>query len=195
MHHGSGPPTTSLLDPEMPTKLAAYAGEVARRYPWIDAYTPVNEPHTTARFACRYGIWFPHHQSERSFLTALMNQMKATVQSMEAIRMENPHARLIQTDDLGKTWSTRELASTSERLNDRRWLPFDLLAGSVDRQHPLFEYLLHGGIREKEIMWFRDHPCPADVIGINYYVTSDRYLDHRTDRYSFAARSAEGSIR
>ena len=74
MHHGSGPPTTSLLDPEMATKLAAYAGEVARRYPWIDAYTPVNEPHTTARFACRYGIWFPHHQSERSFLTALMNQ-------------------------------------------------------------------------------------------------------------------------
>ena len=26
------------------------------RYPWIDAYTPVNEPLTTARFSGLYGI-------------------------------------------------------------------------------------------------------------------------------------------
>jgi beta-glucosidase/6-phospho-beta-glucosidase/beta-galactosidase len=192
VHHGSGPPATSLLDSAFPEKLAAYAGEVARRYPSIDAYTPVNEPHTTARFACRYGVWFPHHHSERSFLTALLNQVKATVLSMEEIRKEAPRAQLVQTEDLGRAWSTEPLTWMRDLLNNRRWLTFDLLTGTVDRHHPLFNYLLQGGIEEREILWFSDHPCPPDVIGINYYVTSDRYLDHRVDRYSPSMLSSEG---
>src|SRR5205823_4442228 len=55
VHHGSGPPDTDLLDVGFPEKLAAYAAKVARRYPWILDYTPVNEPQTTGRFACLYG--------------------------------------------------------------------------------------------------------------------------------------------
>ena len=55
VHHGSGPVGTDLLDPEFPEKLAAYAAKVAQRYPWITRYTPVNEPHTTSRFAGLYG--------------------------------------------------------------------------------------------------------------------------------------------
>ena len=51
LHHGSGPPHTDLLDPAFPAKLADYAGSVAARYPWVDAWTPVNEPLTTARFS------------------------------------------------------------------------------------------------------------------------------------------------
>ena len=52
IHHGSGPQHTSLLDPEFPAALAHYAGAVAARYPWAEYYTVVNEPLTTARFAC-----------------------------------------------------------------------------------------------------------------------------------------------
>src|SRR3954464_10056014 len=44
---GSGPRSTDLLDPVFPAKLADYAGRVARRYPWIRRWTPVNEPLTT----------------------------------------------------------------------------------------------------------------------------------------------------
>jgi hypothetical protein len=51
LHHGSGPHYTELLDPEFPAKLAHYAERVAERYPWIDMWTPVNEPLTTARFS------------------------------------------------------------------------------------------------------------------------------------------------
>ena len=29
----------------------------------------------------------------------------------------------------------------------------------------------------------RANPCPPDIIGVNYYVTSERWLDHRTERY------------
>src|SRR3954462_4923989 len=90
VHHGSGPPHTHLLDPQFPNKRSAYAGSVARRCPWIDAYTPVNEPHTTARFSAMYGIWYPHHCSASSYLRALLNQIKATVLTMQAIRNVRP---------------------------------------------------------------------------------------------------------
>ena len=41
VHHGSGPPSTSLLDPGFPEGLARFARAVAERYPWVEDYTPV----------------------------------------------------------------------------------------------------------------------------------------------------------
>ncbi|MDP3635052.1 NAD(P)-dependent oxidoreductase [Phenylobacterium sp.] len=35
-------------------------------------------------------------------------------------------------------------------------------------------------------------PCPSDVIGVNHYVTSDRHLDHRLERYPFHTRGGNG---
>ena len=191
-HHGSGPAHTSLLDREFAPKLAAYARAVAARYPWLDAYTPVNEPNTTARFAGLYGLWYPHGQTHEQYLRALLHQVHATVLAMRAIRETRPDARLIQTDDLGRAWSTPELSSVRDLLNERRWLGYDLLCGTVSRHHPLFLYLRAHGLAEREILWFHENPCPPDVVGINYYVTSDRFLDHRLDRYPHGCRSAEG---
>ncbi|HVG26240.1 MAG TPA: hypothetical protein VM865_01445 [Acidobacteriaceae bacterium] len=192
LHHGSGPRHTSLLDPEFPRKLAAYAGSVAQRYPWIDAYTPVNEPNTTARFSGMYGVWYPHHHSLQSYLRALLHQLKGTVLSMQAVRRIHPEAQLVQTDDLGNISGTEELRPVWETLNLRQWLPFDLLYGRVDRHHPMFGYMRSAGISEADILWFADHPCPPDVIGINYYATSDRFLDHRLEFYPEDRRSSEG---
>jgi dTDP-4-dehydrorhamnose reductase len=192
LHHGSGPRHTSLLDPAFPEKLAAYAREVAERYPWVDAYTPVNEPNTTARFSAMYGVWYPHHASRRSYLQALLNELKGTVLSMEAIRGVRSDARLIQTEDVGSITGTPELRETWELLNLRQWLPFDLLCGRVDRHHPMFAYMTAEGIPEAEIHWFGEHPCPPDVLGVNYYVTSDRQLDHRLHLYPESQRSSEG---
>src|SRR5215218_5506699 len=48
LHHGSGPPGTSLVDPRFPERFARYARAVAERYPWVTSYTPINEPLTTA---------------------------------------------------------------------------------------------------------------------------------------------------
>ncbi|HWJ29288.1 MAG TPA: hypothetical protein VNS32_22300, partial [Flavisolibacter sp.] len=106
VHHGSGPAFTDLTDPEFPYLLADYAGKVAEQFPWINFYTPVNEPLTTARFSGLYGLWYPHHTNDRSFVQILLNELKGVVLSMNAIRKINPHARLIQTEDLGKTYST-----------------------------------------------------------------------------------------
>lgn len=177
LHHGSGPHYTDLLDQHFPDLFAAYAAAVAARFPWIDHYTPINEPLTTARFSALYGHWYPHRRDDRSFARALVNQTRATILAMQAIRRVNSTARLVQTDDLGRTTSTLRLAYQADFDNERRWLGWDLLRGTVDRRHPLRTYLLQAGIAAAELDWFLDHPCPPDIIGINHYVTSDRYLD------------------
>ena len=183
LHHGSGPAYTSLVDPEFPEKLANYAGAVASRYPWIDMYTPVNEPLTTARFSGLYGHWYPHGRDERTFIRALLNQVKGTVLAMRAIRQINPAARLVQTDDLGRVYSTRRLQYQADFENERRWLTWDLLFGRVTSSHPMFQYLRWCGASDDEIHFFETNQCPPDIIGINYYVTSDRYLDENLGSY------------
>lgn len=183
VHHGSGPPDTSLVDPAFPEKLAAYAGAVAQRYPWIEYYTPVNEPLTTARFSGLYGHWYPHARDDLMFARALIYQCRAIVLSMQAIRQVNPRAQLIQTEDLGKIFSTPLLAYQAQFENDRRWLSLDLLCGRVNSSHPMWNYLHSVGITADALQWFADHPCPPDIIGINRYVCGDRFLDERIDRY------------
>lgn len=183
VHHGSGPHHTSLIDPAFPEKLAAYARAVAQRYPWISHYTPVNEPLTTARFSGLYGHWYPHGQDDVTFVRALLNQCRATILSMQAIRQINPHAQLVQTEDLGKTFSTPLLAYQAQFENDRRWLSLDLLCGHVNSSHPLWHYLHQSGAEEAELLWFQAQPCPPNIIGINRYICGDRFIDERLDRY------------
>lgn len=183
VHHGSGPPHTSLVSDCFPEKLEKFALTTAERYPWLDAYTPVNEPLTTARFSGLYGFWYPHGQDDQTFALAVINQCRATVLAMKAIRRVNPQAKLIQTEDLGKTYSTPKLKFQADFENERRLLAFDLLCGRVDRAHSLWKYLRNSGIEESRIEWFQENTCPPDVMGFNYYLTSERYLDERIERY------------
>lgn len=195
LHHGSGPAWTDLLDDAFPEKLAAYALKVARQFPWIEYYTPVNEPLTTARFSGLYGLWYPHCRDERSFLKMLFNQMKGVVLSMEAIRSVNPNAKLVQTEDLGKTHSTDILKYQAAFENERRWLSYDLLCGKLTRHHPLWNHCRRNGISSVELMFFLQRSCPPDVMGFNYYVTSERWLDHRLNRYPGQAAGGNGRHR
>lgn len=183
LHHGSGPKYTDLLDSRLPEMLADYAREFASRYPWITDYTPVNEILTTARFSCLYGHWFPHHKSEKSFFKALFIQCKATVLAMREIKKIIPHARLIQTEDLGKCQSTKKLQYQCDFENERRWLSFDILCGKFDSSHPLYSWALSAGADQKDIEWARENYYAPDVLGINHYLLSNRFLDHRIDLY------------
>lgn len=192
IHHGSGPECTNLLDPEFPTRLAAYAEQVATRFPQVRDYTPVNEPLTTARFSALYGHWYPHRRDEHSFAKALLNQCRAVVLAMQAIRRINPAARLIQTEDLGKIYSTPRLAPQAEFENERRWSSFDLLCGRVDATHRMWHHFLWAGIDSSELKWFLDHPCPPDIMGVNYYLSGERYLDEHLDRYPRDAHGGNG---
>jgi len=195
VHHGSGPRYTDLLDPKFGAGLAAHAAQAAARYPWVTAWTPVNEPLTTARFCGLYGHWYPFHQDEASMLRMLVIQCRAVLLSMRAIRELIPDAQLVQTEDIGRVFSTARLALQAEHENGRRWLSLDMLCGRVNRGHPWWPRLIAAGIPPGDIEEFWGGEAMPDLIGVNHYVTSDRFLDHRTSLYPSRLRGGNGRER
>jgi beta-glucosidase/6-phospho-beta-glucosidase/beta-galactosidase len=195
VHHGCGPRYATYDQPAFEHELARYARRVAERYPWVDAYTPINEPLTTARFGGLYGHWYPHGHSDRVFVDLLLRECRATVRAMADIRAVRPDAQLIQTDDLGKTHSTTTLRYQADLENERRWLGWDLLCGRVTPSHPFWDYLRQSGASEADLWFLVEQACPPSVIGVNHYVTSERYLDHRLQYYPNHLHGGNGQHR
>jgi len=194
VHHGSGPLYAEIQSDDFPEKLAEYARKVAKAFPWINDFTPVNEPLTTARFCGLYGLWYPHVKSTKSFLEILINECKGTILAMKAIREINPKARLILTEDLTKIHGTEELKAQVNFENNRKWLSIDLICGRVKIGHPLWEWLLQQQISEESLYFFNVNAMLPDVLGFNYYVTSERYLDHRIEDYHTSSHGGNGLI-
>ncbi|WP_309660984.1 family 1 glycosylhydrolase [Sphingomonas sp.] len=192
VHHGSGPRYTHLLDPNFPTLLADFAAKVAQRYPWIDTWTPVNEPLTTARLSCLYGHWHPHLRDIDATFRATVIQCLGIARAMSAIRGVNPNAQLLATEDIGKTFATDELAYQAEHENDRRWLSLDLLAGRVVDGHPFYRWLLEGATTQAELDELAAGAGMPDIIGFDHYLTSERFLDDRVDRYPGVEAGSNG---
>jgi dTDP-4-dehydrorhamnose reductase len=183
VHHGSGPRYADITSPGFARGLASFAAQVARKFPWLEYYTPVNEPLTTARFCGLYGLWFPHKRNDKSFVRILLNEMKAVVLAMREIRKINPTAKLVQTEDLAKVYSTPFMNYQAVFENHRRWLTFDILCGRLVPGHPLWKYFVKYAQSETDLYFFIDNPCPPDIIGLDYYPTSERFLDEHLERY------------
>lgn len=192
VHHGSGPNYAQIQDVDFADKLALYGRMVAEEFPWINDYTPINEPLTTARFCGLYGLWYPHSRDDKVFLNILINECRATILAMRAIREVNSKARLILTEDLTRIHGTKELEEQINFENHRRWLSIDLLCGKVDDNHPLWEYLMEHGIKKDQLRFFTENPMVPDLLGFNYYVTSERYLDHKIDQHPIGTHGGNG---
>jgi dTDP-4-dehydrorhamnose reductase len=192
VHHGSGPAYVNLMDDSFAEGLASYASSVAKKFPWIEYYTPVNEPLTTARFCGLYGLWYPHRNDDQSFFRILINECKATILAMQAIRKINPDAKLVHTEDLGKTHSTPLLQYQADLENERRWLGLDLLCGKVNSMHPFWQYLSKNGVGEEELQFFIENAMPPDILGFNHYITSERYLDESFSNYPVDSHGGNG---
>jgi dTDP-4-dehydrorhamnose reductase len=196
LHHGSGPRHTHLLDPDFPQKFTDFAHALAARYPWLEYFTPINEPLTTARFSCLYGHWYPHMRTAPAFCKALLLQCKATVMAMQAIREVIPSAKLVQTEDLGKCHSIPKLSYQRDFENARRWASFDLLCGKIEQNELMLAYLLkQGKVRDQELAYFSEHACAPDILGLNHYITSERYLDEDLHRYPQWSHAGNGRHR
>ena len=55
--------------------------------------------------------------------------------------------------------------------------------------------ILIRGFGGPEVMEFVEAPCPPDIVGINAYITSERFLDHRLDRYPAELHGGNGRDR
>jgi dTDP-4-dehydrorhamnose reductase len=81
-----------------------------------------------------------------------------------------------------------------EHANDRRWLTFDLLTGRVDRGHPLWTYMASAPGALPGLESLASEPGPLDILGLNHYITSDRFLDHRSDLYPSELSRDAGAV-
>ncbi|MBT1702879.1 family 1 glycosylhydrolase [Chryseosolibacter indicus] len=183
LHHGSGPVHTSLIDSNLPKEFSEFAIAVAERYPWLEYFTPVNEPLTTARFSCLYGHWYPHKRDNENFGKALLIQCKATVMAVNEIKKRIPSAKLVQTEDLGKCHGTPELQHQWNLENERRWLSLDMLTGRINENEFVKRFFKNIPSLTADIEYLSANFYPPDIIGINYYITSERYLDHEYEKY------------
>ena len=118
VHHGWGP---DAIDPartrSIPAQLAAYAVEVARRFPEIRTFLPVNEALTTARFSGLYGWWDPCARDEATFARLIVAECQAIREAEpRASARLDPSIRILVNDDAGETYGTNEVADVVELL-------------------------------------------------------------------------------
>jgi dTDP-4-dehydrorhamnose reductase len=183
VHHGSGPAYTNLLDPAFPELFARYAGAVARAFPWVRRWTPLNEPLTTARFSTLYGVWYPNRADDASFGHAIVHEALAILLGMEAIAAHVADPEFMITEDLQ---SFRSLDAATENYvqhkSERLYLSVELVAGRVRRGHALYPYLVETcGVAPALLERVeRSARLPA-IVGWNYYPNSERALGVRLD--------------
>jgi dTDP-4-dehydrorhamnose reductase len=195
LHHGFGPHGADPLDPGWPAAFGRYAAEVARRFPFVTEFLPVNEPLTTARFAGLYGWWPPYRQDHDSFIGLLLAQAQAHVEAARAIRSVNPGSRILVNEDVGRTVGGPGCEAAARRDNERRWWTFDLLTGRVERGHPLWTATAASPRARRILEGLRREPEVPDVLGLDYYVTSDRYLDSRLAAFPPQSRGGDERTR
>ncbi|HYZ16005.1 MAG TPA: family 1 glycosylhydrolase [Candidatus Acidoferrum sp.] len=178
LHHGSGPAYTDLLDPAFPALFADYAETVARAFPWVERWTPINEPLTTARFSTLYGVWYPNLRNDHAFGRALVHQTLAILDAAARIRAVNSRARFVLTEDLQRfTAGDDGVRDYVGFLRERVFLSIDLLAGRVECGHPLYGFLVERcGVLPRELEAIRASAAAPDVVAFNHYPHSERYL-------------------
>ena len=183
LHHGGGPRYTSLIDAEFPLHFARYAAGIARAFPWIRRWTPINEPLTTARFSTLYGHWFPNATDDASFGRAIVNEALGMLLAMEAITAVNPGAQFSITEDLQSfTALDRAVESYVAHKRERAFLSIELVMGRVRPGHALYAYLVETcGVGVADLQRVERHARPPDLVGWNYYPNSERALGARAD--------------
>ncbi|RYZ80318.1 MAG: glycosyl hydrolase family protein, partial [Proteobacteria bacterium] len=164
----------NFQNPDFPEQFAIYAREFANRFPWVQLYTPVNEMYVCATFSAAYGWWNEQGTTDRTFVTALKNIVKANVLAMEAILKVRPDAIFIQSESSEYFHADSPKAiKPAEVLNARRFLSLDLNYGRrVDSE--MYEFLLDNGMTRDEYHFFLGrglkHQC---IMGNDYYQTNE----------------------
>jgi beta-glucosidase/6-phospho-beta-glucosidase/beta-galactosidase len=178
----------NFQNPDFPALFAEYSRAFAKRYPWVQLYTPINEMFISALFSAAYGWWNEQEKSDRAFVNALKHIVKANVLSMDAILKVRPDAIFIQSESSEYFHAEDpDAIKPAEIFNARRFLSLDLNYGRrVDSQ--MYEYLLDNGMTRDEYHfffgWGLKHNC---IMGNDYYETNE----HRVSSDGLAKPSGE----
>ena len=165
---------------DWPEIFAEYARDFAKRYPWVQLYTPVNEIFITAMFSAQYGWWNERLSDDKYYVTALKNLCKANLMAMNEILRVQPDAIFIQSES--SEYFHAEDPSCQKQadfLNQKRFLSLDLTYG-YPISAVMYEYLLDHGMTRKEYHWFANnfssYMKTRCVMGNDYYITNEHMV-------------------
>jgi hypothetical protein len=141
-----------------------------------------------AHFSAARRLWNEQLASDRAFVTALKNIVRANVMAMRAILQVRPDALFIQSESSEYFHAGSPAAvGPAEMMNERRFLSLDLNYGHRVNS-TMYEYLLDHGMTRDEIHFFQHsdlkHHC---IMGNDYDATNE----HRIDQAGVARPSGE----
>ena len=147
----------SFQNEDWPALFAAYAAAFAERYPWIKFYTPVNEMLVCARFSGKYGLWNEQQRSDATFVTALVNECRATLLAIGEILKRRKDAVFIQSE-IAEAYIERFPNTRAEVQvrNHFRFVTLDFLYGYPPYADVLM-FLYDNGFRREDYEWFIAH--------------------------------------
>jgi beta-glucosidase/6-phospho-beta-glucosidase/beta-galactosidase len=177
LHFGIPDWMGDFQNPEMPLHFASYAGAVAQRYPWVRAYTPVNEIYVAARNSGWDGRWNERLRSERGFVTALKHLVAANLLAAAAIVRHRPDAMMIQSESAEYTHHVVASPSHDVKLRNKLiFLSLDLLY-SKSPDADVLMFAQDNGLTREEFMWFMGcAPAGFQVMGNDYYGHNEKLL-------------------
>ena len=177
LHFGLPDWLGDFQNPELPLHFAAYAEAVAKRYPWVRFYTPVNEIYVTAKHSAREGGWNECLKSDRAFVTATKHLAAASILATQAIVAHKPNAVIVQSESAEYLHEMRASPSPETILTNKlRFLSLDLLYA-----HPpdgdVCTFLQDNGMTREEYDWFMlGEPPGYQVMGNDYYGRNEKLL-------------------
>jgi beta-glucosidase/6-phospho-beta-glucosidase/beta-galactosidase len=161
----------AYLHPDFPARMAEYAARLAERFRGrIHWYTPLNEPRITAWYCGKLGWWPPFRRGWRGFVEVMLGVCRGIVASARALESVDTEIVPVHVDatDLYAT-DDPSLLPEVERRQEIVFLALDLVSGRLDREHPLWPWLLQCGAREEDLAWFLQAPIDLPVVGMNLY--------------------------
>lgn len=168
----------NFQNPDFPTLFADYAEAFARRFPWVQLYTPVNEMYICALFSGKYGWWNEQLTSDRGFVTALKHLATANVLAMRSILQVRPDAIFIQSESTEYFHAKNPRAiEPAELMNELRFLSLDLNYGRRVNSE-MYEYLMGNGMTRDEYHFFLGNGLKRHcIMGNDYYATNEHLVD------------------
>lgn len=164
---------------EWPELFADFAGNFARRYPWIQFYTPANEILVCAKFSGKLGWWNEQKTSDKAMITAHINLCSASLLAIERILQERSDAIFIQSEAAEAFFEcSPENKEQVEFQNQLRFLTFDYLYGHPPRSDVLM-FLMENGVTEKDVRSCMERGrkvASCCVMGMDYYASNERMI-------------------
>ena len=177
LHFGVPDWIGNFQNPELPVHFAEYCGAVARRYPWVRYYTPVNEIYVSARMSAKDGLWNEQLKNDRAFVTALKHIVAASILGTHMIAKQRPDCIIVQSESAEYLHEARAAQSAAVKLiNMQRFISLDLLYAKPFDADVAY-WLQDNGLTREEYDWFMAGEPPGyQIMGNDYYGRNERIL-------------------